>query len=116
LLLSVANDSTDDGVLLSGQAIQGPFRVTFDLSGIILGFTSGVLFLARFLPGSRTSHVADSLDDGAFDGVKLARSFARTINEPHSRKIRTSAYLGWPELMLSAGAEEDILIYICIWV
>ena len=75
-LLPVPGDCADDGVLLPCQAIEGPFGVTLSLSGVVFGLASGVLLLAGLLPRRQASHVADGLDEGAFDRVKLARGFA----------------------------------------
>ena len=77
LLRLVVSHCANDGVLHSGHLIFNRVRLKLGVSGSDLGFASGVLFPTGLLQVSRTSQVADGLDDGAFDGVQLTSGFAR---------------------------------------
>lgn len=76
LLLAVAHDGADDGVLLAGEAVHGALGVAFGLGGLVLGLALGVLLLARLGPGLGARQVANGLDGGAFERAELAIDLA----------------------------------------
>jgi hypothetical protein len=88
LLLAVASDSADNGVLLSTEAVGGAFSVTLGLGGLVLGLALGVLFTAGLGPRLKASGIADSLDDVALGGVVLTGGLA--VDNDAEQTISTS--------------------------
>ena len=77
-MLSIASESSDNGVLLTTEAVLGTFSIPLGLSGLVFGFALSVLLFARLLPGLGTRQVSDGLDNVALGGVKLTSGLAIT--------------------------------------
>ena len=76
LLRPVTSDSAYHSILLALEAISGTLDISFGLSGVVFSLASSMFLLAGLLPRSSTSHVANSLDESALDGVELATGLA----------------------------------------
>jgi hypothetical protein len=76
LLLAIAGDGAEDGVLLSDDAVCSSVDVVLCASGVVLGLAAGMLFAAGLLPGGSPSEVTNCLYDGTLDRVELASGLA----------------------------------------
>lgn len=50
LLLTIASNRANDGILLAAETVDSTLDVSLGLSGIILGLSGSVFFLARICP------------------------------------------------------------------
>ena len=87
LLLAVARDGTDDGILLAAETVHGALGVSLGLGGVVLCLALGVLVPARGGPGLGAGEVADRLDDGALDGVVLTGGLAARVTRAGSVRL-----------------------------
>jgi len=76
LLLPISGNRADDGILLARDAVRRALDVRLGLSGLVLGLAGSMLLLPGSGPRGGAGNVANSLDDGTFDGVELSRDFA----------------------------------------
>ena len=63
LLLAVAGEGADDGILLPSDAVSCTLSEGLSRGSLVLGLTLGVLLLARLGPGAGVGEVADGLHD-----------------------------------------------------
>ena len=76
LLLPVASNGADDGILLPRHTVDCAVDVLFRLRGLVFGLSLLVLFASRLLPGLEPGRVANYLDHGTLNGVVLAGGLA----------------------------------------
>jgi len=76
LLCFISRQGSDDRILVSSDAVGDSLDVLFGLSGVVLSLARRVLLFARGCPRLGASEVADGLNDGAFERMELACSFA----------------------------------------
>ena len=76
LLLTIASNGANDGVLLSAEIVEGTIGVSFSLSSFVLGLSGSMFLLARIGPRLGAGQATHRLDDGALEGVELPRDFA----------------------------------------
>ena len=94
MLFLVTRDGTNDGILLSAQAIYRALCIPLSLSCLVLGLALGVLLFPSLLPGGGTGQIAGTLNEASLDGMILARSFAATdASESDMTKVEYNAAL-----------------------
>ena len=76
LLLPVASNGANDGILLPRHTVDSAVDVLLRLRGLVLGLSLVVLFASGLLPGLEPGRVANHLDHGTLHGVVLAGGLA----------------------------------------
>ena len=99
LLLAIASNSPEHGVLAPANAVLDALDVALGLRGVVLGLALGVLLLPGLLPGGRAGQVANRLYDVALGGVPLAGGLAA-----NAREGRTSV-----RVLGANDGEKDVL-------
>lgn len=76
LLLTVPNNSANDGILLAGEAVDCTLGVPLGLSGIVLSLPRCVFLFAGLGPCLGAGQVTHILDNCALERVVLPGGFA----------------------------------------